>query len=293
MGTAASATWSPDGTKIAYWAEGAPDALFVENADASNRIRVARDLWIATNIRPSWSLDSRRLVFSTESGPNRQDEDLWIVNADGTDLHRVARPGAQERRRLLAAWSPDGRWISFQAFPGRTQTEVSHLFVIRPDGTDEHEVVVPASSFWPPGPQWEPTLKAPRLAFAGSSRAPAATIYTYDVEADTLNVVGDGAAGMSSPAWSPDGRRLAWFTSDGFTGWISIASIDAPGAPPRRISPRGIVGVLVWSPDGSKLLGSNSDGTALIVIRADGSGQPTTIPHAGSQGNPSWQWVRP
>jgi dipeptidyl aminopeptidase/acylaminoacyl peptidase len=293
LATASSATWSPDGTRLALWAEGSPDALFVVSADGVNRVRVAGDLWISTDKRPAWSPDGRQLVFSTESGPDQFDEDLWIVNADGTGQHRVAGAGTgTPLRRLLPAWSPNGRWISFHGISSSDATEVSHVYVIHPDGTGQHELTMPAGIFWPPGPQWQPTPEVSRLAFGGGAVLPAASIYVYDVDNDQFQVVGDATAGGSSPAWSPDGTRLAWFARVGGADRVSIVTIDT-SAPAGTIPTGGIVGPLSWSPDESRLLGSNADKTATIVISADGSGQPTSIPHERSQGNPTWQWIAP
>src|SRR5262245_14866578 len=74
---ASSATFSPDGTRIAFWADDFPDQLFVVNVDGSGLTPIGHDLWIATDRPPAWSPDGKFIVYSTESGPDRMDEALY------------------------------------------------------------------------------------------------------------------------------------------------------------------------------------------------------------------------
>ena len=45
---------------------------------------------------PSWSPDGKQITFK------RQDQ-VWIMNADGSDAHRITKPGDVG---TAAAWSP-------------------------------------------------------------------------------------------------------------------------------------------------------------------------------------------
>jgi WD40 repeat protein len=58
------------------------------------------------------------------------DGSVFVVNADGTGLHRIASQVADAYS--LPRWSPDGRWILFSAF---TNHEGAAVYVVRPDGS--------------------------------------------------------------------------------------------------------------------------------------------------------------
>ena len=93
---AAAPVVSSDGLRVAFWGDDSPDSLFVANIDGSGVRKLAGDLWVSTNISPAWSPDGRRLLISTESGPNRRDEHLVVFDAAGgtsTTIGRDAAPG--------------------------------------------------------------------------------------------------------------------------------------------------------------------------------------------------------
>lgn len=94
--------FSPDGSKIAF---GTPTGairgcclvtnLSVMDANGSHRHVLVKD-----GGRPTWSPDGRRIVF--QRIPEGRSE-LWIVNADGSDLRRLTGARGQE---YGAAWKP-------------------------------------------------------------------------------------------------------------------------------------------------------------------------------------------
>ncbi len=141
---------SPNGTHIAYTGE-VPGgvSVFVMNSDGSNKHQIVKEVNPWGAIFPSWSPDGKQIVYSFKKGEALE---LFIVDADGsaaprqlTHLGKVCTP---------AAWSPDGKWISFRYTDemywrnkARMEQVYAHpqgdkrpVWVIRPDGTDAHVV---------------------------------------------------------------------------------------------------------------------------------------------------------
>jgi DNA-binding SARP family transcriptional activator len=80
-----TATWSPDGTRIAY-VSGPDSALTITviDADGGRRHVVAGN--VTEGSRPAWSTDSRRVLFAAGTGITY---DLHSVRAEGTGLTRL------------------------------------------------------------------------------------------------------------------------------------------------------------------------------------------------------------
>jgi Tol biopolymer transport system component len=72
---------------------------------------------------PDWSPDGTRIAFSREF-----DEGVYVMNADGSDVHKVTGPGAGE-----PAFTPDGHHLVYwcDGCPGG-----DGVFLIRDDGSD-------------------------------------------------------------------------------------------------------------------------------------------------------------
>lgn len=151
--------WSPDGSRIVFMAQ-EPDAsgsnpdynIFVMNADGTAVTRLTdapgEDGW------PAWSPDGSQIVFSSgrddcsisqaadcgSTGDIGPWGDAWIMNADGSDEHRLSDEFAQ-----FFAWSPDGEAILVAG--------AGEMHLIRPDGTGTTSLNVPGAAH-PLFPDW-------------------------------------------------------------------------------------------------------------------------------------------
>jgi Tol biopolymer transport system component len=279
---AVAGTWSPDGTRLAFWGKGSPDSLYVVNVDGSGVRELAPNLWITTNRRPSWSPDSHRLVVSTESGPDLKDERLVVLDVDGRTTVDIEHPGPNGRvRRLYPTWSPDGQWIAFVGLVDGQRAPT--LWLVRPDGSDEH--LLPTSSALFEGASWAPTDDRLLLAYSAGTNAQN-DVFVYDVDAGRERVLAGTPSNEVWPAWSPDADSLAYVNVEGDA--IDIVSSD-DGRLLNSIARRGIESELAWSPDGTSLYGPDIRNEAVIVVSLDPTRPVVRIPHATGQAPPNWQ----
>ena len=111
-------SWSPDGTKIAYWSE---HDLHIMNADGSGKSALTTDGTLVEERNAAWSPKGNRLVFSGQwvhECPNypdsdRGDIDLFTIDVDGSNLTDITNtfpacddPDAGSAWEWTPSWQP-------------------------------------------------------------------------------------------------------------------------------------------------------------------------------------------
>ncbi len=104
--------WSPDSQQLVFVADlemsGQNPDLYTTSLDDPH---TAQPLFESAmfNLDPAWSPNGREIAFAS-SGRNSDGYNIYLINADGTDLRPVTMLAGDERE---PAWSPDGEYLAF------------------------------------------------------------------------------------------------------------------------------------------------------------------------------------
>jgi Tol biopolymer transport system component len=144
-----NAEYSPDGKLIAFSAHtsvAGSFAVWTIHSDGTHPHRVTPPTLDATY--PDWSPDGRQLVIA--SNADKPDSDIYVVDADGGNLHRVF--GWHHSSETRPRFSPDGRAILFTS--DHAAEGQFDLFVLRLNATRPRPLTAtPYSEF---GSSWQP-----------------------------------------------------------------------------------------------------------------------------------------
>jgi Tol biopolymer transport system component len=225
--------------------------------------------------------------------------------------------------------------IAYERFAGDGDDgRTAQLYVRQPDGTTRRITDIKGGAF---NPAWSfdgsriafesgASVARPGLASAITPDAAAAAggrqIFTIAADGSHLHRLTDSCAGTKAckadvaPAWSPDGRNIAFFRVRGpfvnkgvryepllLATSIDLVVIGSDGSDERVVERWGLdpqpgVGAPAWSPDGKQIavaLGSlhhptkhASYNAAIHVVPAAGGAAHRISPWAIGAGNPSW-----
>ncbi len=87
-----------------------------------------------------------------------------------------------------------------------------------------------------------------------------------------------------SPAWSPDGKLIAFLKTDGV--YVANSDLSNPRLVCKPEEGLWVAGLPSWSPDSKKLAYGTSNG-AIYTVNLDGSGMKK-ISGPGNDSNPAW-----
>ena len=178
---------------------------------------------------------------------------------------RLLRAG--ERRDAAPAWAPGGRRLLFQATRDAGESSpfgVHDILIVDRDGAHERPItagVEHATAAWSPD--------GARLLLTDDIGGRVG-IVVLDPDSGARTVVSRGRIQLDGPvpAWSPDGRRVAFQLETG----LYVAGAD--GSAQRRVTPKQ-VRWFSWSPDGARI--AFRAGDALQVVGVDGAGVRTIV----------------
>lgn len=275
---------------------------------------------------PQVSPDGEWVAYTlgtVDAEKDKRDSDLWMVSWDGAE--RVRLTATTESRESTPRWSPDNRYLAFLASRGdeAQKKQASQVWLLNRLGGEAQALTSiqgGVSDFaWSPDsrrlilvvndpdPDAEPEKKEgwkrkttppiviDRYHFKRDGHGYVQSLYShlsiFDVETRKAETLTAGQFDDESPAWSPDGRFVAFVSNRSGdpdrTVDTNIYVVEAkPHADPRQLTtnPGRDDGRPSWSPDGRWIAYLQGDETKyraynlykLAIVPAEG-GEPRLL----------------
>ena len=259
---------SPDGRYVAYhggstnWEDNEfVTQIWVASTVTGERYQLTSGKKSATG--PQWSPDSKRIAFVSDRDGKRQ---IYLISPAGGEATQLT---AEEGGVGAIAWSPDGSTIAFTSSGPDAKAKkdrkdkygdfeivggdytMSHLWMVKvPEELPSDPKKLPKADRLTSGEQftvgafsWSPDGK--RIAFAaqrdpdlGSSDTE--QLYVLDLADLHVKKLLSANGPNGNPKWSPDGRQIAYVTSNGSPSFYytnrNIAVIPAEGGTPTILT---------------------------------------------------------
>jgi Tol biopolymer transport system component len=252
-GDAVQPAWSPDGKRVAFWglsgASGQRDVWTVAADGSSAPVPVTSDG--AIDWAPIWSPDGASLLFLSDRGGAMN---VWRVALDPRGGPRGEPEPVTTPARLVSAisLSKDGRQLLYVSAEMRSSIGRAGLDPARGAVREPPRAVFQASRMVlsqdvSPDGEW--------IAF--TTQAQREDIHVVRADGTGYRQITDDAFRDRAPRWSPDGRRIAFYSDR--SGRYEAWAIRPDGSGIEQLTrTEGLPHWLPeWSPDGTRIATAN------------------------------------
>ena len=264
------------------------------------------------------------VVNATDAKEDKSGSHIWMIGIDGNNDRQITFSNESENS---PRWSPDGKYLSFTSSrPGKTRG--SQVWLLDRSGGEAMQITEIKGRLQ--GHEWSPDSKRLALvigdpdpeAEAAPSPQPGATprvpkpividryrfkqdgqgylltgrhsyIYIFDIETKKLDRLTKSKWDESSPAWSPDGTRIAFMSNHSDdpdrdpSAQLYVAEAK-PGSTEKQLTANSVRAGRSrpeWSPDSKWIAFLEGDEKKfgaysmdhLAIVAADGSSAPTRL----------------
>ena len=244
---AADPAWSPDSRSLVY--ENMTDhALWLAGASGENAHRLPgteNTKWLDT--QPRFSPDGRKIAFAARNSDGGPYGELAVLDLNSGKTRLLTHDNALV---LSPAWSPSGKFIYFASSRGGTV----NIWKIGVDGSGLEQITAGEGD----DAELDVSADGKRIVFATLREHLALAQLDLQTESGEQNVKllsTDPARNQYGPAYSPDGRHLAYFF--GLKGveqeGIGVANADGSNATPL-VQDSQVNVFPAWTQDGQQLV---------------------------------------
>jgi Tol biopolymer transport system component len=291
--------WSPNGSRIAYLADGEIDGRFelytnLAGGFSSSNLKVSGSLPPGGKVEAfEWSPDSKLLAYTADQN-NLGEFELFITPPTQQDPVQVSETVLPNNGDVTEFnWSPGSSRIAYLS--NQRLAGLFELFTNLPNGSDNVRISGGDSVLdfaWAPDEADEIlAYSTERIIFTAPPNGGSSTQATPG-----LTVGGS----ISDFSWAPDSSRIAYRADQRAVGVIELFTVEPDGSDDLRISgvliEGGDVTDFVWSPDSSFIAYRANQDFAVIfelyVTTPDDSSNDTKVSGIPMAGNvdPIFEW---
>jgi Tol biopolymer transport system component len=208
---------------------------------------------------PAFSPDGKRLALEIFDGKRR---DIWVYEWERDTLTRLTFAGETNR---FPVWTPDGQRI---VYTSQEKRGTYNLWWIRADGDGDAQRLAESKSPQLVG-SWRPDGKV--LAFSQLNPSTNSDVMTLPIEGDDKAGWKPGEPkpfvnsgfGELAPAFSPDGRWLAYASNESASYEVYVRQFPGPGGKWQISTGGGLYPK--WSRNGKELFYGTADNKIMVV----------------------------
>jgi TolB protein len=221
-------SWAPDGQSITYsaWRASGEFGTFqdvvISWINKGTREYPAKGNPERQSYLPTYSPDGSKIAFCLSVGGNQE---IYVMNRDGSNQRRLTNHPEID---TSPTWSPNGAQIAWVS--GRSGNP--NVYVMNSDGTGQRKLT---NESWADRPTWS---REPFNEIAYAARTgPGFDIKIYSFATGQATKITDGIGSNESPAFSANGRHVAFVSTR--NGKEQIFTIDRDGTHLRQITREG------------------------------------------------------
>ncbi len=282
------ATWSPDGSKIAYIMN---RKLYVVNYDGTNHQTVVDNPdHLAWGV-PKWSPDSSKIAFASAKCNNppicnslsSAESGFSLYQFESDQVNLVIARGApffDSPDENQPQWLPDGSAFLVAEYGG----ENSSLYKVYADGSPEEELF--SGINFSIGGSIRISPDGTKLAFVNED------VFVINMDGSGLKTLHDSSAYgkyIYELSWHPDGQHIAMLLYKGFLKETEIHNIDIETLERVNLTAFDTTSTKFmygWTADGSQLIYTSNWRSVLnmtfdvYIVNADGSNPVNLTPNS-------------